>query len=88
MEIQSVAGGVSYEEAPVAEATVSGVDYRVDAGRGSAVAISQRPSGSWSWSFVVEGRWDGSRLRAKQLSFEVVQALSEALARVEREPSE
>lgn len=88
MEVQEVSGNVSYDEAPVAELTIGEVDYRVDAGRGSAVAVSHRPSGSWTWSFLVEGRWDGSRLKAKTLDFEVLKALAEALAGASRELAE
>lgn len=73
------AEGVNYDDSPIAELEVSGVAYRLDAGRGSAVAVSQREPGTWDWTPVTEGRWDGSRLRAKGLDSEVVMALALAL---------
>lgn len=74
------ADGVNYEEAPLVTLEVDGVEYRIDAGLGSAVAISQRQSGTWRWTPVVEGRWDGSRLRAKGLGHLVNTALTDALS--------
>jgi hypothetical protein len=74
------ADGVSYEEAPIVALDVEGIEYRVDTGHGSAVAISQRQHGSWDWTPVTEGNWDGSRLRAKCLSLQVRTALGEALS--------
>jgi hypothetical protein len=82
------AEGVNYEEAPVAMLEIEGVEYRVDAGHGSAVAISQRQQGSWDWTPMVVGRWDGSRLRAKGLGHQVNTALTEALTSVMREREE
>lgn len=79
------AESVSYEEAPIAELEVSGFEYRIDPGRGSAVAISRREPGSWDWAPLIEGRWDGSRLRAKGLDSEIVTALGAALGAAMRE---
>lgn len=79
---------VSYEEAPIAEIEVEGIEYRVDVGQGSAVALSCRDAGTWTWAPLAEGRWDGSRLRAKGLGFEVVNALSQALLRATRDQGE
>lgn len=70
---------VNFDEAPIAVAEVEGIDYRVDVGHGSLVAISQRPAGTWDWLPVAEGRWDGSRLKAKSLSHDVNAALTSAL---------
>jgi hypothetical protein len=70
---------VSYEDAPIVTLGVDGIEYRIDTGHGSAVAISQRQLGTWDWTPVTEGRWDGSRLRAKCLSHEVNAVLAEAL---------
>ncbi len=70
---------VSYEAAPVAEVEVNGLEYRVDAGLGSVVAISQREAGTSTWVPVAQARWDGSRLRAKALGHPVVQSLERAL---------
>jgi len=71
---------VNYEEAPIVMLEVAGIEYRLDTGHGSAVAISQRQQGSWDWTPVTEGRWDGSRLRAKCLDHNVNAALAEALS--------
>lgn len=71
---------VNYEEAAIVTLEVDGLEYRIDAGQGSAVAISQRQQGSWDWTPVTEGRWDGSRLRAKCLSHVVNTALAKALS--------
>jgi hypothetical protein len=77
---QLSAGEVNYEEAPIVTLQVDGIEYRIDTGHGSAVAISQRQQGSWDWTPVTEGRWDGSRLRAKCLNHVVNTALAEALS--------
>jgi hypothetical protein len=70
---------VNYEETAIVALQVDGIEYRVDTGQGSAVAISQRQQGTWDWTPVTEGRWDGSRLRAKCLSHVVNTALAEGL---------
>ena len=70
---------VNYEEPPIVCLAVDGVEYRIDAGHGSAVALSQRQQGAWDWLPMAEGRWDGSRLRAKCLTHEVNEALAKAL---------
>jgi len=79
---------VSYEEPPLAELELDGVDYRLDPGRGSTVAVSTRPTGTWDWKPTLEGRWDGSRLRAKGLDHGVVAALAAALGAALRERAE
>lgn len=74
-------GAVNYDSTPVAEATLDGTDYRLDAGKaGTALCVSTRPTGSWDWSFVCEARWDGSELRAKALERSVRLQLSRALS--------
>jgi hypothetical protein len=73
------ADSVSYEDPPLAELEVDGVDYRLDPGRGSSVAVSQRQSGTWDWTPVTEGRWDGSQLRVKGLDHQIVTALGAAM---------
>jgi hypothetical protein len=70
---------VSYESAPIAQVELDGVEYRVDVGRGSAVAISERETGTSTWSFRTEGKFDGLRLKAKILDFPVVSTLERAL---------
>jgi hypothetical protein len=72
--------GVNYEEAPIVTLEVEGIEYRVDTGQGSAVAISRRQQGSWDWTPVTAGSWDGSRLRAKCLGHQVNTALAGALS--------
>jgi hypothetical protein len=71
---------VSYDGAPVAEVQVEDVEYRVDAGLGSLVAISQRATGECTWLLVAQGKWDGVRLKARPLEHPVVASLERALA--------
>jgi hypothetical protein len=82
------AGSVNYDDTPIVQLQVEEVDYRVDTGLGSAVAVSRWQEGSWEWAPVTEGRWDGTRLRAKGLDFPVVTALAAALAQAMRDQSE
>jgi len=82
------AASVNYDDLPIVELEIDGVAYRLDTGRGSAVAVSQRELGTWTWTPVTEGRWDGSRLRAKGLDYEVVTALAEALGAAMRDREE
>jgi len=71
---------VNYDSAPVAEAELDGIDYRIDTGRqGTALCISSRASGTWDWTFESEARWDGSSLRSKVIERPVLVKLSEAL---------
>jgi hypothetical protein len=72
---------ISYDAAPVAEVEIDGLEYRVDAGLGSVVAISRREAGTSSWAPVAQARWDGVRLRAKSLEHPVVSTLERALSR-------
>lgn len=71
---------ISYEAAPVAEVEIEGLEYRIDAGLGSVVAISRREAGTSSWVPVAQARWDGVRLRAKSLGHPIVSTLERALA--------
>lgn len=75
---------INYDDVPIAELEVEGIPYRLDADRGSTVAISRSAPGSWDWTPVAEGRWDGSRLRARGLDRPVVVALAAALAEAMR----
>lgn len=84
-DIQS---SVNYDDTPIVALDLDGTSYRLDTGLGSAVAISSRPEGTWHWTAVAEGRWDGSRLRAKGLGFEVTSALAQALAAAMRDREE
>ncbi len=82
------ASSVNYEEAPLAELEIGEAVYRLDPDRGSSVAISRREPGSWRWAPVAEGRWDGSRLRARGLEPEVVGELGRALGEAMRDQGE
>jgi hypothetical protein len=72
---------VNYDEAALVELELSGTDYRLDVGRaGTALCISTRPNGSWSWVFRGEARWQNNVLRCKTFDREVLTQLSRALA--------
>jgi len=72
---------VNYEEAALLEIELDGTDYRIDVGRaGTALCISTRPSGSWSWVFRGEAKWQVSQLRCRALDRDVLTRLSRALA--------
>jgi len=72
---------VNYEEAALLEIEIEGTDYRLDIGRaGTALCISTRPSGSWSWGFRGEARWQNGVLRCKAFDRTVLSQLSTALA--------
>jgi hypothetical protein len=73
-------GSVNYEESPLIELQIDGIDYRLDAGRaGTALCISTRPSGTWSWVFRGEARWQAKVLRCKAFDRTVLSELSKAL---------
>ncbi len=72
---------VNYDSAAVVELTIDEADYRIDAGKqGTALSISNRPTGTWQWRFVCEARWDGSSLRSRALERPLLQRLSRAFA--------
>lgn len=72
---------VNYEEAALLELELEGTDYRLDVGRaGTALCISTRPSGSWSWVFRGEAKWQNGVLRCKAFDRQVLSQLSTALA--------
>jgi hypothetical protein len=72
---------VNYDEAAQLEIEIDGTDYRLDVGRaGTALCISTRPSGSWSWVFRGEARWQLNILRCKAFDRDVLTQLSKALA--------
>jgi hypothetical protein len=72
---------VNYEEAALLELEIEGTDYRLDVGRaGTALCISTRPSGSWSWVFRGEAKWQNGVLRCKAFDRRVLSQLSTALA--------
>jgi hypothetical protein len=70
---------VDYDAPAVAEAELDEVQYRLDAGFRGAIAVSSRAAGTWSWSLLAEGKWDGVRLKVKSLERPVVSALESAL---------
>jgi hypothetical protein len=70
---------VDYDFPPVAELEFGDTQYRVDAGMRSAVAVSGRALGTWTWQLLTEGRWDGVKLKANGVDREVVVALEKAL---------
>jgi hypothetical protein len=72
---------VNYEESALLELEIEGTDYRLDVGRaGTALCISTRPSGSWSWVFRGEAKWQNGVLRCKAFDRSVLSQLSTALA--------
>lgn len=74
---------VNFDEPALVELELDGTDYRLDAGRaGTALCISTRPSGTWSWTFRGEARWQASVLRCKAFDRIVLGRLSQALAEV------
>jgi hypothetical protein len=79
------ASSVNYDETPIVQAQIEGADYRIDTGLGSSLAVSRREAGTWQWTPVCEGRWDGSRLRAKGLDHPVIVELGQALAQAMRD---
>jgi hypothetical protein len=72
---------VNYDEAALLELELDGTEYRLDVGRaGTALCISTRLSGSWSWVFRSEARWQAGTLRCKAFDRPVLSRLSTALA--------
>ena len=76
----STGESVNYDSDPVLELQLEDVDYRLDVGmQGTALSVSQRPSGSWNWAFVGQAKWDNIALRCKELPRPVREALAAAL---------
>lgn len=73
---------IDYDSPPVAELELDGTQYRLDPGFRGAVAVSSRATDTWSWSLVAQGKWDGVRLKAKELHRDIVAALEKALRAV------
>jgi hypothetical protein len=74
---------VNFDEAALVELELDETDYRLDAGRaGTALCISTRPSGTWSWTFRGEARWQNNVLRCKAFDRVVLTRLSQALVEV------
>ncbi|MEO8181385.1 MAG: hypothetical protein ABI895_21315 [Deltaproteobacteria bacterium] len=79
----AVEGTVNFDEAALVELELDGTDYRLDSGRaGTALCISTRPSGTWSWTFRGEARWQANVLRCKVFDRSVLTQLAQALAEV------
>ena len=85
---RSPAGSINYAEPPITQARIDEADYRIDPGFGSAVAISTRAEGTWTWAVLAEGRWDGLRLKVKALDRPVVAVLERALSEAMKERNE
>jgi hypothetical protein len=84
---ESAEPSVDYDFAPVVQLEANGIEYRVDAGFRGVIAVSSREAGSWSWSLLAEGKWDGVRLKAKAVDREIVLALEKALRVASEEPA-
>jgi hypothetical protein len=71
---------VNYDESALLEIEIDGTDYRLDVGRaGTALCISTRSSGTWSWSFQGEAKWQNNLLRCKSFDRTVLSQLGTAL---------
>jgi hypothetical protein len=76
-------GAVNFDEAALVELELDGTEYRMDSGRaGTALCISTRPSGTWSWTFRGEARWQSNVLRCKAFDRSILTRLSQALSEV------
>ncbi len=72
---------VNYDESALLEIEIEGTDYRLDVGRaGTALCISTRSSGTWSWAFRGEAKWQNNVLRCKAFDRAVLSQLGTALA--------
>jgi hypothetical protein len=72
---------VNYDEGALVELEIEGTEYRVDSGKqGTALCVSSRNAGTWSWELVGEARWDGRALRIQCIERRVVERLSQELA--------
>jgi len=79
-EVEAAEGTVNYDEPALVEVELDEVDYRLDTGRaGTALCISTRPSGTYSWTFRGEARWQTNVLRCKAFDRTVLSRLSQAL---------
>jgi hypothetical protein len=71
---------VNYDESALLELEIEGTDYRLDVGRaGTALCISTRSSGTWSWDFRGEAKWQNNLLRCKAFDRTVLSQLGTAL---------
>jgi hypothetical protein len=71
---------VNYDESALLEIEIDGTDYRLDVGRaGTALCISTRSSGTWSWRFQGEAKWQNNLLRCKAFDRTVLAQLGTAL---------
>lgn len=74
---------VNYDDEGVGEVELEGVVYRFDSGKqGTALCLSCRAEGSWTWQFMGEMRWDGRDLRSKMVERRLLGELSLALRKL------
>ena len=72
---------VNYDESALLEIEIDGTDYRLDVGRaGTALCISTRSNGTWSWAFRGEAKWQNNVLRCKAFDRAILSQLGTALA--------
>lgn len=72
---------VNYDESALLEIEIDGTDYRLDVGRaGTALCISTRSNGTWSWVFRGEAKWQSNVLRCKAFDRTILSQLGTALA--------
>ena len=70
----------NYDDPGILEHTVDEVEYRIDVGKqGTVLALSHRPVDTWDWEFLCEVKWDGKRLSARRLEYDLLQELGRAL---------
>jgi len=79
MDTEKSTESIEYDSPPIAELELDGTVYRVDAGFRGAMAVSGRATGTWAWSLLAEGKWDGVRFKAKALDRAIVTELERAL---------
>jgi hypothetical protein len=71
---------MNYEESGLLETAIGDTEYRIDVGKqGTAMALSTRPTDTWDWSYLCEVKWDGRALSARQLHYDMLKQLSQAL---------
>lgn len=76
---------VNYDDEGLIEVTLEEDIYRFDAGKqGTAVCLSRRAVGVWTWEFLGELRWDGKDLRSRTLDRKLLAQLAAHLKEASR----